>query len=148
MPTDFKPQTLYDALGSFGGGVNAGDSPLDIPPNVMAGALNTTVRGKYVTHRSAYVKRQINYSNTATQTAVETGYFQGATEATDDAGNASLVAIISQRIFQFLLIGSVFTCSEIVIPGGPILPVQPQAWLWQAERWIICNDGLNHYSGS
>lgn len=264
MPKPFEPATLYDALDAFTGGVNEGDSPLDIPSNVMAGAINTTVRGKFVTHRPAYVKRPITFANigvatqvvqqptaqvktpntqdiivteaftitaigttvvlavdteyvgnigdvctiiaqnliqvayvtitgwTATtltmlinwsaqppvssepqslpfnlrylgpptpqapitvpgvfetaqtiQNAVQSGYFQGSCQATDDAGNASLVALISQRLFQFLIQGNSIRCSEIIIPGGAILPVQPQAWLWQSERWVIIQDGVN-----
>ena len=149
MATLPTPTKLYDALGAFDGGVNEGDSPLDIPPNVMSGSVNTTVRGKFVTHRPAYHNRPITFQNvtgqsTPTQQAVQQGYFQGSCQATDDAGNASLVALISQRLFQFLIQGNVLTCQEIIIPGGAILPNQPQAWLWQSERWVIVNDGLNN----
>lgn len=149
MPSPFQPQTLNDFLSSFGGGVNEGDSPLDIGKDVMAGAVNTTVRGKYVTHRPAYHKRTIYYSNvfgqiSPTQQAVEQGQFQGACmDAVDDFGNASLVALISQRLFQFAIAGNSLTCLEILIPGGPTSPVQPQAWLWQAERWVIVQDGVS-----
>ena len=145
MPSDFKQGIkLLDALGAFSGGVNEGDSPLALPPSVMAGAINTTVRGKFVTHRPAYWKRTVNYLGVATQIAVAEGYFQGACAATDDAGNASLVALISQRLFQFLVQGNTFLCQEIQIPGGPISPNQPQAWLWQSERWVIVSDGVNN----
>ena len=143
MPSPFQPATLNDFLGSFGGGVDEGNAPLDIGKDVMAGAVNTTVRGKYVTHRPAYYKRPIFYSNivgqiSPTQQAVEKGYFQGACfDAVDDSGNASIVALISQRLFQFSVAGNVITCIEILIPGGPTSLVQPQAWLWQAERWVM-----------
>lgn len=110
----------------------------------MAAAINTTVRGKFVTHRSAYWKRPIAYPDSATQSAVEGGVYQGGCFGTDDAGNASLVAFISQRLFQFLIQGNTPRCQEIIIPGGPILPIQPQAWLWQSERWIIIQDGKNN----
>lgn len=148
MPTPFQPKTIYDAIGSFGGGVNEGDSPLDIAPNVMAGAINTTVRGKYVTHRPAYWKRPVTYQNvtgqfTPTKTAVEKGVFQGGCYGTDDAGNVSFVALISGRVFQFLVQNNVITCAEILLSGGLLSPVQPQAWLWQSERWIIISDGKN-----
>ena len=144
MPSPFKSATLYDSLGAFSGGTNEGTSPLDLPPNTMAAAINTTVRGKFVTHRSAYWKRPIAYPDSATQSAVEGGVYQGGCFGTDDAGNASLVAFISERLFQFLIQGNTPRCQEIIIPGGPILPIQPQAWLWQSERWIIIQDGKNN----
>ena len=49
------------------GGVNAGDSPLDLPPEVMAGAINTTVSGKNATHRPPYYNRPVTYVDVAGQ---------------------------------------------------------------------------------
>lgn len=84
-------------------------------------------------------------SSALVQGAVQNGVFQGACFASDDAGNPSLVALISQRLFQFLILGNQILCSEIFIyPEGPITPIQPQAWLWQAERWVIVQDGVNN----
>ena len=63
MPSPFQTKTLYDAIDAFAGGVNEGNSPLDLPPGVMAGAINTTVRGKFVTHRPAYRKSNVSFSD-------------------------------------------------------------------------------------
>lgn len=146
MPTPFQPGTLYDALGSFGGGVNEGDSPLDLAPDTASDCLNVTFRGKHPTHRPAYFRRIVTYDSNATQTAVESGYFQGACEYLADDFTASLLALISGRLFQFTIQGNVVNGAEIQITlqmGNPTPPVQPQAWLWQAEYFVIITDGLN-----
>ena len=54
MPKPYAQETLYDAIGEMGGGANLGTDPLLLPANTMAGAINTTVRGKNVTHRPPY----------------------------------------------------------------------------------------------
>jgi hypothetical protein len=143
VPTPFTPGTLYDALGSFGGGVNQGDSPLDLPPQTMADNLNVTVRGKFATHRPAYQRRTVAYSSPLVQATVEQGYFQGACDYLSDAGVSSLIAYISSQLFQFTIVGNVITCVQIPITDNPDIPIQPQAWLWQAEYFVIITDGLN-----
>lgn len=144
MPLPFTPKSLIDALTNFPGGVNSGDSPLDLPPEVMAGAINTTVRGQNVTHRSTYHKRRIIYPDDATQTGVEKGRFQGGCYYFADDQSSSLVALISGRVFQFQISGDDLTAREITISGGVLNPTRPQAWLWQAEKWVIIQDGLSN----
>ena len=124
--------------------MNEGDSPLDLPLQVMAGAINTTVSGKNVTHRPAYVRRPITYSTTSAKTGVEQGVFQGACDYLADNGTSSKVALISGRLFQFVILGTTVTCFEINIPNGVTNPNQPQAWLWQSEYFVIVNDGLSN----
>ena len=162
---EFKPQTLYDALGAMSGGVNAGDSPLDLPPEVMAGAINTTVSGKNATHRPPYYNRPVTYVDVAgqispTQSAVQQGQYQGGTETVclNDSGNSWVIALISGRVFSFGISGNVITCTELLIYSGcaitgqnsvggtvgAIPAIQPQAWLWQSELWVIIQDGLNN----
>lgn len=133
MPPPSDPRTLYDSLGGFGGGVNAGDSPLDIDRDVMAGAINTTVTGKYASHRPCYYRWIVNYVNvagqiSATQTAVQAGVFQGQTEKVvlDDTGNAYIIALISGRVFSFAITSTTVTCTELLIyspSGGTQQPI-------------------------
>lgn len=144
MSTPFKAQELYDSLSSFGGGVNEGDSPLDLPKSVLAGAINVSVRGKFASHRPSYYKRVVTYATPATKTAVETGYFQGACYCQNDAGVDSLMALINGRLYQFVVNLNVVTCTDVTAPSPGMPTIQPQAWLWQAENFIIVNDGLNN----
>lgn len=140
MP-DFKTATLHDALNEMGGGVNLGDSPLYLPLNVMAGAINTSVRGKNVTHRPPYQNRPVTYVNVTgqispTQTAVQTGVFQGCTEEVvlDDSGNAYVIALISGRVFSFAVginggnsgsTANSVVCTELLIYSGTGMTPQP-----------------------
>lgn len=119
-------------IGAMGGGVNLGDTPTDLPPNVMAGAINTTVSGKLVTHRPCYQRRVVTYVNVTgqispTQTAVEQGVFQGCTRQVclDDSGNAFVIALISGRVFSFAIVGNTITATELLIYSGTGSTPQP-----------------------
>lgn len=146
MPTPSSPQPLYDALTAFPNGVNEGTTPLYLSPDTMAGAVNTTVRGLNVTHRSCFHRRLIQFESVETQTGFEQGRFQGACYYFGDDQEASLVAMISGRVFQLQFQTNVntVTCREITITGGVMNPNQPQAWLWQAEKWVIIQDGKSN----
>lgn len=143
MPQPYKPQTLYDALGSFEGGTNSGDSPLHLPPQVMAGAVNTTVRGQNVTHRSCYHRRLIEFISDEVQEGFEGGFYQGGCYYFSDDQEASLLAMVSGRLFQLLIDGNTVTCREIALPDTLSIN-RPQVWMWQAEKWVIIQDGLNN----
>jgi len=78
------------------------------------------------------------------QTAVEQmSLFQGATYYKPDSGNESLVASLYGRLFKFTISGDTATVSDITIPGNPNPSTQRQAWLWQAEKWVIVRDGVS-----
>lgn len=132
----------YDGLFEFTKGVNSGLLPLLLPRNTLSFAINSTVRGGFITHRPCLNKLTVNYGgNMALQLAVETGLFQGSCYYRPDFGLESLVAQISGRLFQFIIDGNTATCVEVTIPGDPNPSTVTQAWLWQAEKWVIVNDG-------
>lgn len=143
MPLPSRSGTLYDALGDFGGGVNSGDSPLHLPPQVMAGAVNTTVRGQNVTHRSCYHKRLIEFSSVGVQEAFEGGFFQGGGWYKADDGTVSLLAMVSGRLFEGIVVGDTINLREITLPDTKSVG-RPQVWMWQSEKWMIIQDGLNN----
>ena len=123
MPKPYAQETLYDAIGEMGGGANLGTDPLLLPANTMAGAINTTVRGKNVTHRPPYYNRIINAAGTPGFAAVfgaGTPVFQGMTEEVclDDTGNAYVIALISARVFSFKITATAVTCTELTIYAG------------------------------
>ncbi len=142
MSTPSQPQKLYDAINTVSGGINAGASPLDLPPATLAGAINVTVRGGDATHRSAYHKRAITWADEEAGIAFTTGYFQGACTYFSDNQETSLIVAVSGRIYQLLIDGDTVTGSDVT-GISTVGPVQPQAWLWQAEKWVIIQDGLN-----
>ena len=143
------PTLYYDQLFAFDLGVNGGLTPIKLPPNQLSFAVNTTVRGTFATSRPPYFLNVLDYSGnanpTSVQQAIATGFWQGWTYCQPDTGSAYMVAQISGRTFIFTPSPNPGTSTvlEVTIPGNPNPATITQAWLWQAERWVIINDGLS-----
>lgn len=139
---EFRPATVYDAIEEFSGGVNQTLSPLRLPRNVLSKGINTTVRGDYVTHRPPYQKRALTFESEDTQTKFQTGLFQGRCFYKPDNGPECLMVAISGNLFKLAIVLNVITVSRV---NGVTdqSPVAQQHWLWQAEKWVIWNDGIN-----
>ncbi len=143
MAKEYQSATLIDALFDFDGGVNQTRSPLKLDPNIMAHAVNVTVRNDFATHRPPYNKRILTYENDVTRAMVEGGLFQGACFYIADSPPPSLIAAISGRLFQFTIVLN--TVNVALVDGGVTQdPNVLQAWLWQAENYVIWNDGINN----
>jgi hypothetical protein len=134
---------LTASLGPFDAGVNAGVSPLILPDNQLASATNATVRGTYVRQRPCFRRIAINSSDGAIKQAATKAYFQGATYFAPDNQPECLVAAIGGRLFRFVPSDFSADVSEHTVAGDPNPADRPQAWLWQAEKWVIWNDGLS-----
>lgn len=133
---------LYDHVSTSEGGINSLLSPLLLPKNTLAWAINATIRGGYIQPRPPLLKQTITYPSSAVQTAVESGYFQGAGYYRPDFGSQQLVAQISGRIFTFTpQSADTWACVEITIAGDPNSATATQAWMNQAEKWLIITDG-------
>lgn len=147
MPTLHEPRKLQDYLFDFQFGVNQRVAPLLLPKNQMASALNVTVRGTFATHRPAVRKIPLTFQ-TGTQTNFETGKWQGGGYYKPDAGTEKLVAVIGGRFFTIRPAGTSGIVIEPPLNAAPPVPyprpiTQRQAWLWQAEKWMIWNDGVS-----
>lgn len=142
---DFRHLKLTDALGPFVGGVNAGVSPLILDHrSQLASGLNTTVRGTFVKQRPCFRKIALTFADPSIQAPATKAYFQGAAYFAPDNASERLVAAIGGRLFQFVVGDTTAAVTEHTIPGDPNPATQIQAWLWQAEKWIIWNDGLSN----
>jgi hypothetical protein len=139
---EYEPKTLVDALADFDGGCNQTRSPLKLTRDIMAHAANVTVRGDFATHRPPYHKRLLTYANDATRALVEGGLFQGACFYQPDNAPQCLMAAISGLLFKFQIVLNTVTVTE-VDNGVTQDPTAPQHWLFQAEKWIIWNDGIS-----
>lgn len=138
----FTPETVYDSLAAFEAGMNSGNAPLLLPKNQLFFATNSTVRGSYVTHRPPFTKHTLDFGgDAALQAAVVGGLWQGGCYYKPDSGVERLVASISGRLFLFSPTGSTWTVTDVSIPGDTDDPTVTQAWLWQAEKWVIRTDG-------
>lgn len=134
-----------DSLFQFSKGMDSGVSPLILPKDKLAFALNATVRNGFITTRPAFQKVAINYGgNASLQSAIEDGQWQGGCFYKPDFDPETLVAQIGGRLFQFTPgAGPTATVRDVSVPADPNPSTAAQAWLWQAENYVIANDGLN-----
>lgn len=142
----FRPATVYDSVSIMPDGCNSGVSPLLLEKTQAAYLANVTVRDGFATCRPPFTKNlTINYPDAETQERIEQGLFQGALPEAyrPDSGPSSLIAQIGGFLFQFIVNGDVVTVKDISVPGDPNPATATQAWLWQAENFVIVNDGIS-----
>jgi hypothetical protein len=143
-PKPFEAKFLYDSVRSFAGGVDSGTEPLKLTREQLAGAINATTRGTFISPRPAFLKMSLNFGgDTTLQAAATQNLFQGVCYYKPDAGLECLMAAVAGRLFQFQVDGTNVTVSEKTNPNLTQSPTVPQAWLWQSERWVNFNDGVN-----
>ncbi len=131
-------------VSSFEQGVNAGISPLLIPRNQLHGAVNTTVRGTFVHPRPPF--KRITLAADAEKMIADAftlGTYQGGGYFKPDNTSGSLVSAIAGHAFQFVPTADAATVFDRT-PSPPNPADQTQAWLWQAEKWLIWNDGQSN----
>jgi len=137
-----EKEPYTDLLTEFSQGVNSGVLPILLPKNQAAFAINATFRGGFVTHRPPYINLDLTFPSDEVQTAVETGFFQGAGWYRPDFGPLQIVAQIGGRLFTFTKTSNGFyTVAEITIAGDPNAAGTNQVWMWQSEKWLIITDG-------
>jgi hypothetical protein len=162
-PTPFAAQELVDFLFAFPRGVDMGRAELLLPKNQVAYAENATVRGDFLSPRPPHYRRPLLFSATtalsANLTSAEVrqaftgGQWQGACYFWPDTGSECLMEMVSGHLYRISM-GSIPLTVDDVTPtklvGGQTVfdandqpHVQPQAWLWQSERWVIVEDGVN-----
>lgn len=146
---EFQAQTVIDAVFDFANGINSGIAPLKLAKTQLAFGTNGTVRGTFYRPRPPLQKITLNFENAATQENFEKFLFQAACHYKPDTGGESLMAAVAGRLFKLLIGASSATVTDETIPGtaigaaGPNPPDRPQAWIWQAEKWIIWTDGIS-----
>lgn len=140
----FKQETIYDRIDTLELGMNSGIDPLLLPRNQLAFASNLTTRQGFVTDRPPFSNvLTFVWESDDVQEAFEQGLFQGAGYYQPDSGPQSLFASVSGRLYQFVINGTTATVYDRTIPGDPNPADSTQAWLWQAENYLIVNDGIS-----
>ncbi len=142
----FRAATIYDSIGILPDGMNSGIAPLLLEKSQAAYLANATVRDGFATCRPPFTKNlTINYPDAETQERIEQGLFQGALPEAyrPDSGPSSQIAQIGGYLYQFIINGDVVTVKDITVPGDPNPATATQAWLWQAENFVIVQDGLS-----
>lgn len=138
---------VEDVLFSFEAGQDSDKSILLLPKNQASSLINTTVRGGFLRDRPKYRKIVLDFdSDAALQSAFEENLWQGGTYYKPDLSLESLVVAIAGRLFNVVPdpVNATATVTEETIPGDPNPATRPLAWLWQAENYVIWNDGLSN----
>ena len=137
----YQPETFYDLLTSFEAGCNSGVEPILLPKNQLAFGLNTSCRGAYVTHRPPILKKRLVFTSPLVEHSVKKGFFQGAGYYRPDYGTQLLIAQISGHLYKFTEAGDIWTVADISVPNDFNNASTSQVWMWQAERWMIIQNG-------
>ena len=146
QPQKQEIQPIIEFLGSFDKGMNSGIDPLLLSEDQLSYAVNMSARGTFAHPRPPILTRTMVFPSpdpAGVETAVKKGLWQGAAYYRGDNLVGSLIAQISGRLFQFIPQPNfTVTVTEITIPGDPNSATAPQAWLWQAEKWMIIQNGV------
>lgn len=156
MPSSpFSPQALYDELNAFPEGMNSNLAPLLLPKTQLAFGTNVTVRGTFVGPRAGLRKITLDFGTNTTARGILTdgSLWQGGQFYKPDSGNEQLAMVLGGRLFIVTPDPTLSTATvvEKTIAGDANPPTQPIAWLWQAENFLIWNDGLSRpvfYNGT
>jgi hypothetical protein len=147
---DQSSNELIDSVSSFEAGVNMGVAPVLLQKNQLGNSVNTTLRGDLLRPRPPYRLCPAVFNPHQTiQNAFQTGNFQGAAYYKPDSGPESLISSVGGRIYQVTPTnpgGANYPqaiVNEITPAGDPNPATQSQAWIWQAEKWAIINDGVS-----
>lgn len=146
----FEPEVLYDSFEAFPQGMDSGVQPVLLDKEQLAFLTNGSVRGTFIGPRA--MLRQIPITFQSGGDIATAGVFQGAGYYKPDTGNEQLALVASGRLFIITPDPNTPTATafEATIPGDPNPDTQPQAWLWQAENYLIWTDGKSQtqfYSG-
>ena len=145
-------QPFIEFLGSFDKGINSGIDPLLLPQNQLSYAVNMSARGTFAHPRPPVITRTMTFpvpDTAGVETAVKKGLWQGAAYYRSDTLVGSLIAQISGRLFQFtpqanntVAVTEITVIDPMTLLPDPNSATAPQAWLWQAEKWMIVQNGV------
>ena len=139
---NYTPKKYVDFISSFESGINSGIAPTLLNKNQLAFAVNTSVRGGFCHPRPPFQLQSLLYNGSSLlQSLVENGLYQGGGFYRPDYGTESLIASISGRIFKFTESGSSWLVTDISIANDLNSATAYQVWMWQAEKWLIIQDG-------
>lgn len=120
-----------------------GISPLLLQKTQLASGTNVTVRGTLVNPRPAFRKIDIDFGYPSSADTFLTGKYQGGGYYKPDNGFESLMFQVGGRLYQVTPGTTTASFIERTIPGNPN-PIAPdQVWMWQAEKWLLINDGVS-----
>lgn len=133
-----------DGVSSISRGMHSGVSPRLLPVDQLAFAVNLTCRNGLPRTRPVFRKVTLVYPDATTQTNATKALFQcAAFHQAYGGGENSLVASIGGRLFRYL-VGSTGAVQDVSVAGDLNSSINPDAWMWQAEDFLIVNDGAKY----
>lgn len=136
------PNALLDKIDSTNMGMHSGVPPFMLPHNQLSMAVNVTHRNGRARTRPVYRKMSLSYASEDIETAATQAIFQGALAYSAYGNNQNcLIAQIGGRTFRYLVSNNSVNVGELVPEGALNDPTSEQAWLWQAEDFMVINDG-------
>ncbi len=142
----YEQKISYDVLSTFDLGMNSGVAPLLLPRNQLAFGTNLTVRGDFMSPRAAIRKLDLTFAGSEDILLGAPYNFQGAAYYKPDTGAEQLALAVAGHLLIFTpsATAQTATVAEIPIIGLPMPATQPQAWMWQSEKWLIWQDGVSN----
>jgi len=131
MSSQFTRQSIKDGFLTYEGGMNSGSVPELLKPNELSLLVNGTVRGGFVTNRSAFNQMTLTFEDSAVQPRMQNGRWQGAAFFQTSESTGCFVASIGGRLFRFdifqnnqnipvteiTITGTVQTTADFVVPA-------------------------------
>lgn len=126
--------------------MNSDPSPLLLEKNQLAFASNLTTRGAFGRTRPPVRKITLTFADAFVEERFKKGLFQGHAFYKSDYGFTSILAFISGRVFEITpdKLGNATVVERSISDEGAFdlnNSGAPLSWAWQAERWVIINDG-------
>lgn len=133
------PRWLVDGFATLEAGIDSGSAPSLIQSNQAAFVVNGTMRDGFAQCRPGFIKCPLSFPDDDTATRFETGRFQGALEYRSK-DKSTIIAQIGGRQFR-INISQGFAVQEITIAGDLNPSNRDHAWMQQAEKWLVIQDG-------
>lgn len=119
----------FESQGPVSGGVNSGYPPFVIGTDAVSWAVNASFRGLYPVTRPKFVHRA----------TLPTGKMQGARFF--DTAEGAMVGCIDGRLYHIFVSNDTLTLADVTPLSGRNSKKVPIAYIEQAERHIIVQDG-------
>lgn len=142
-----SPASQLDGISTTSKGMHSGVQPRLLPVDQLAFAVNITNRNGLPRTRPPLRKIALTYADLpndapgTTQTRATKALFQCASfYQAYGGGENCLVASIGGRLFRYL-VGTSNIVQDISVAGDLNSSINPSCWMWQAEDFLIVNNG-------
>lgn len=140
------PQAIAEGISTITMGMHSGVSPRLLPPNQVAFAINLTFRNGLPRTRPVFRKIALAYDDgyfdEDTETLATEALFQDASfyQAFGNGENC-LISSVGGRVFRYVINGPTGVVSDISLQSDLNDSLNPDAWMWQSEDFLIIQNG-------